>query len=81
MNGTPQPRRAGWNLEFHALMLACALAGALLATCAGDLGPFAPLLIAQGLCAVLMGVLGEAIYGIGAAVRRIGRRRCLASKE
>lgn len=56
---------ASGRAEFHAVMVAAVVTGSVLAVSAGDLGPFAPILIALGICAVLFGLTGEALFFAG----------------
>jgi hypothetical protein len=61
--------------EFHALMVAAIATGTVLTTSAADLGPFAPMLIALGLCAVFFGVTGEAVLWLSALGHWLLQRR------
>lgn len=59
---------------FHCFVIALAGTGAAICLTAGDLGPFAPLLISQGIFLVLLALLVEAFWWSRVAVAAAARR-------
>ena len=81
MTATTTSRAPTGATEFHSLMAAAIVAGLTLAFSAGDLGAFAPMLIALGLTAVVFGAVGEGVFGAVALVRWWRQRRSLSQGE
>lgn len=57
----------GSYAAFHAITLACALTGGFVLLTAGDLGPWAPLLLAMGMYSILFAAVAQ----LALALRRI----------
>lgn len=64
----------GRHSGFHCCLLGVAGTGLAICLTAGDLGPFAPLLISQGIFLVFLALLIEVIWWLRIGVATIARR-------
>jgi len=63
------------HTAFHALAVSGVITGGIVLVTAGDLGPWAPMLLALGLYLIVFCVLAEGLLALAAGVRWLSQRR------